>query len=238
MDRSGPQVLLFDLGNTLLVGSVPIIADRCRRLLDLSANADEINSDEFVAYATDIDEHAWATRDQSAIEYTTRAWLRLLLDEYQLVFKQTLDEVERDLYFHLDDSRPTDGVRQAIEKLYAMNIKMGVISNHLFGSAILREHLSRHNLSRYFELVMSSADYGLKKPSPVMFQSCLRRLKTRPDNVWFVGDSVKHDIEGAKAAGIHPVLYDPRADSAKTAGEFDVIQNWDDLLVLIESASS
>jgi putative hydrolase of the HAD superfamily len=237
METTASRVVLFDFGNTVMVDSPPSIAERCRRVLDLSKNGREIDTDEFVAYATAIDRHAWDGRDQSAVEYTTHAWLNLLSDEYELEFDQTLNEVERILYFHLDDSKPTDGIRDVLGKLFAMDVTMGVISNHPFGNVVLWEHLSRHGLSRYFRIVMSSADYGLKKPSPVMFRSCLRRLGATPQSSWFVGDSVKHDIDGARSAGIRPVLYDPNATSIGSTGDYEVIHDWQDLLPLVDTVS-
>jgi phosphoglycolate phosphatase-like HAD superfamily hydrolase len=75
------------------------------------------------------------------------------------------------LYFHLDDSTPTPGVRDVLQQLSAMDVTMGVISNHLFGSDVLQEHLSRHDLCRYFRVVMSSAGFKRVQSGDISIES-------------------------------------------------------------------
>jgi HAD superfamily hydrolase (TIGR01549 family) len=74
---------------------------------------------------------------------------------------------------------------------------------------ILRET----GLAAFFKTIVVSGDVGSKKPDPEIFRIALERTGLRPDDVVYVGDT-QDDVDGAKAAGIRPILIarpeDPR----------------------------
>jgi putative hydrolase of the HAD superfamily len=49
---------------------------------------------------------------------------------------------------------------------------------------------------------------GVGKPDPKIFRAALDALQVSPLEVVHVGDSMTGDVEGAKAAGIAPILLD------------------------------
>jgi putative hydrolase of the HAD superfamily len=61
--------------------------------------------------------------------------------------------------------------------------------------------------------VIDSEVVGVAKPDPAIFAHGLAAIG-HPDRskVAYVGDSVTMDVEGAAAAGLHPVLLDPYDD--------------------------
>jgi len=65
--------------------------------------------------------------------------------------------------------------------------------------------LSKYKLIEYFEFIAISGEIGYKKPDPQIFNITLEKLKLKPLEVLFIGDS-KEDIEGALKAGIKPIL--------------------------------
>ena len=58
-------------------------------------------------------------------------------------------------------------------------------------------------------VVVDSALVGIAKPDPRIFEPALHALGLSPDRTVFVGDSVRVDVEGARAAGIRPLHFDP-----------------------------
>ncbi len=54
--------------------------------------------------------------------------------------------------------------------------------------------------------VVSSAELGEAKPAPAVFQRALELAGAEPEEAVHVGDSLENDVEGARAAGIRPVL--------------------------------
>ena len=107
-----------------------------------------------------------------------------------------------------------------------------MISNAAITGATLLGQLEELGFKNRFEFVMSSGDYGVRKPHPLIFQTAARRLQLETEAVWYVGDSYKHDVEGALAAGMTPVWYN--ADSS-TARRSDVrtFHRWEEFSALI-----
>jgi len=87
----------------------------------------------------------------------------------------------------------------------AKSLSIGLISNFSYRKAI-REALRKLHLSRFLDVVVISDEVGWRKPHPKIFQIFLDELKLDPDEAVYVGDDLKYDIEGARAAGMKTVL--------------------------------
>ena len=76
--------------------------------------------------------------------------------------------------------------------------------------------------------VVDSNVVGVAKPNPAIFGFGLAALNGIPaDRVGYVGDSLVMDIQGARAAGLHPFLVDPFNDWPDA--DFDRVQSVADL---------
>ncbi len=64
------------------------------------------------------------------------------------------------------------------------------------------------------EHVVISAEVGWRKPAAEFFVAVCRSVGCAPEHTLFVGDDLANDYEGARAAGMWPVLYDPREEYA------------------------
>jgi putative hydrolase of the HAD superfamily len=87
--------------------------------------------------------------------------------------------------------------------LAARGVPMAVVSNwdeRLPG--VLRDLA----LEPFFEAVVFSADVGVEKPHPAIFERALDALGRRPEEVLHVGDRVREDVEGALALGLEAML--------------------------------
>ena len=59
-------------------------------------------------------------------------------------------------------------------------------------------------------MVADSTRAGVAKPDPAIFGLALESLGVpASDTVLHVGDSLRSDVDGARAAGIQPVHFDP-----------------------------
>ena len=77
--------------------------------------------------------------------------------------------------------------------------------------------------------VIDSHVVGVAKPDPAIFDHAVPHFPgTERSRIMYVGDSVKMDIGGARAAGLHPVLVDPHADHS--GADFDRIEHLGELL--------
>jgi beta-phosphoglucomutase len=102
---------------------------------------------------------------------------------------------------------PFDDVVPALEALKAMGMPMAVLSNF---PAYLHDLLKRFDLTRFFDFVIVSAEVGMAKPDPRIFDLVAQKANGPRQRLLYVGDHVGDDIEGAQAAGLDAVLIDRR----------------------------
>ncbi|HEY7499516.1 MAG TPA: HAD family hydrolase [Vicinamibacterales bacterium] len=94
-------------------------------------------------------------------------------------------------------------VPDVLRELRASGIKIGLISNTQRSLTAFQTHFALEGL---FEVAISSFDHGYMKPHPSIFESALRQVDARPHEAVMVGDSLAHDIEGARRLGMRAVL--------------------------------
>lgn len=83
--------------------------------------------------------------------------------------------------------------------------------------------LAKHRLTGFFDAIVVSGEVGVKKPDPRIFAPALEQTGLRPEQALFVGDAVE-DIEGARAAGLAPILIQ-RAGAGQTEAASDFCVN-------------
>ena len=55
--------------------------------------------------------------------------------------------------------------------------------------------------------MMSTADYAFRKPDARILLTACKRIGRAPFDVWYVGNSLFHDIATARAAGMPAIWY-------------------------------
>lgn len=116
-----------------------------------------------------------------------------------------LEELQRYHAEHnLWESVP-DGVPAALDRLRAMGLKLVVVSN---ANGKLKYLFTRLDLARRFDVMLDSAEEGVEKPDPRLFELALERGGGRREQTLHVGDLYNVDVEGARAAGLEAVLLD------------------------------
>ncbi len=105
------------------------------------------------------------------------------------------------------DVIPED-VRPTLIGLRARGLRLGLVSNRGEPLAPVAEALG---LADLFDLALSAGETGLWKPEPEIFLTALARIGVAPEEAAYVGDNFHADVEGARNAGLTPVLIDPRS---------------------------
>jgi HAD superfamily hydrolase (TIGR01662 family) len=90
-----------------------------------------------------------------------------------------------------------------LRRLAAGGIRIGLISNGQRSLDAFERHFALDGL---IDVAISSPDHGYMKPHPSIFEAALRVIDVPAREAVMVGDSVRHDIEGARAAGLRAVL--------------------------------
>ena len=57
-----------------------------------------------------------------------------------------------------------------------------------------------------FDVAVSSVEHGYMKPHRSIFEAALRAVQVRPAEAVMVGDSLTHDIDGARRLGMRGIL--------------------------------
>ena len=129
-------------------------------------------------------------------------------------------------YKELEKPYPfTESVLAELSKKY----KLGIIANQSVGS---EQRLADWGIGKYFDLVIASAEEGVEKPDPRIFQIALERANCLPENAVMVGDRLDNDIIPARELGMKTVWV--KQGFAKYQPESDVpdytIKTLDDIL--------
>ncbi len=111
---------------------------------------------------------------------------------------------------------------------------MAVVSNSAFSSEALGSELAQHGLGDFFQFVMSSADYVVRKPHPALLETAAGKLGASVGAVWYVGDTLRYDVTGAIAAGMIPVLYSPNGDASGSSAAKLTLSSWEAFTDLVE----
>ena len=115
-----------------------------------------------------------------------------------------------------------------LEALRGRGLRLLVLSNWDFS---LHEMLSGTGLDALVDGAVSSAEYGIAKPDPAIFEHALSLAGVAAEEAWHVGDSVDADVLGAQAAGVKPI-YVARDDTPAPSGVV-VIDELGELLDLL-----
>ncbi len=111
-----------------------------------------------------------------------------------------------------------DDVQPALERLHRAGFQIGLISNT---HRCLTSFQSHFELDEFITAALSSSDHGYMKPHPSIFEAALKLVGATPEESVMVGDSLGHDIHGARQIGMRGVLL-ARSDAADVEAPVDV----------------
>ncbi len=212
-----PKSILFDLGGTVLE----------ERSYDLDSGFATIAPQ--LLYGADVNKFV---RDMNMSreplsEFSALDWLTRHVDVTVDQRGDAVHELEWRLWKSTVHLLPQPDVVNALEKISATGVRIAAITNTVFSAACVTKELALHGLLDYFEFVLSSADFRLKKPHPKIFQAALDRLEVSAEDAVYIGDNLHADIEGSVAAGMTPVWFGETANSK----QYMTLKQWSELEV-------
>ena len=96
-----------------------------------------------------------------------------------------------------------DDVPDVLRELARAGLRIGLISNSHRCLASFQSHFELQGL---ITATVSSSEHGFMKPHPSIFSAALQLVNVAPAEAVMVGDSLRHDVEGAMRAGMRGVL--------------------------------
>ena len=142
---------------------------------------------------------------------------------------------ETRLYFR--EMRPE--MPRVLAKIQKMGLKIGCVSNTQSLYQV-SANLKEYGILEYFDPIVLSSEYGLRKPDPAIFYAAARLANVPTGACVFVGDVISRDILGANRAGYrlaiqikHPYnRHDPDEGAIPDA----IIENMEELLPILAAA--
>ncbi len=217
MSKNARRGIFFDLGSTL-VTAYPAVAEQITQTLaDLGHPVPQRDVAGALARITpqfdDPGNRGWTLTHERSYAFWT--------NYYDTVLAAVgLSPAERrnivlNVYARL--SKPQGyalypDVIPVLERLAGAGYVLGLISNWEAWGAELVNHLGIH---RYFPTQVLSGCVGIEKPDAAIFELALNHAGFSPEQVLYVGDSVRFDIEPAKAIGMSAVLINRHAERSE-----------------------
>jgi putative hydrolase of the HAD superfamily len=96
-----------------------------------------------------------------------------------------------------------DDALPVLRELRERGLMIGLISNTHRSLEAFRSHFE---LDELIAAAVASSEHGYNKPHPSIFRTALKLLSVAPGEAVMVGDSYRHDIEGARTVGMRGVL--------------------------------
>lgn len=209
-----PQVIFFDAMGTLfgLRGSVGEVYGQVAQQFGVVVSAQALNQAFFQSFKAS---------PPMAFPGVPKAQLfRKEYDWWEAIARQTFHETGAleqfqdfptffaHLYGHFTTAEPWllyDDTIPTLEHWQQLGVELGVISN--FDSR-LHTILKVLGINHYFTSVTISTEAGAAKPDPAIFQRGLAKHAALAHRAWHVGDSIKADYHGARAAGLTGIWID------------------------------
>ena len=145
-----------------------------------------------------------------------------------------LDTVARELYAEWAEHQHFtlyDDVAPALADLRARDIRIGLISNSHRCLASFQSHFELEGL---IAVTVSSSVQGFLKPHPHIFRAALDLMQVAPEEAAMVGDSLPHDVIGARQAGMRGILIARGERAAQAPADVEVIRSLTELPPLLE----
>jgi HAD superfamily hydrolase (TIGR01509 family) len=161
----------------------------------------------FVERFLDVRERNRRTADQTGREITaTESLEEALGDSGAGALTATALHEALTAYFAFEESCivPLEGAIATLQAVRDTGARLALLSNATDGRYIERV-AARLGMGAFFDPFVVSADIGVRKPRAEAFRSVLDGWKLAPMSVAMVGDSLHHDIDGAKRLGIRTV---------------------------------
>ncbi len=204
------RALLFDLGGTL--HAVRHTADSrlnyCAHLLrileehGIVLDTDPEKLDALLAVNTEEYKH-YSERTRRELPQP-EIWSRWYLREFDVPEEQLAPFAE-EMSFYYDRERlintPRPRLKETMEELHAMGIRLGVISN-IISTTLVPFVLKEYGIDGLMECTVMSSSTGIRKPDPRIFDIAMAEMGLTAAETGYVGDTISRDVLGARNAGL------------------------------------
>ncbi len=214
MDKLHPKAVIFDLGSTLIEYPSTIWEDvmvECvagvRNYL-LKVGHDLPQAGEFHKAFVDLRDEYRKVAEETLVEWTVMQAFRKLLQGFGIAVTDELLESVFDAYYEALKSYIYiyDDTVECLRRIKTRYGKVGLISNTIFPEKAHRDELIRFQAEPFFDFMVFSSTFGLRKPHPDIFYKAANLAGVAPAECVYIGDRYIEDITGPEGVGMPAVL--------------------------------
>lgn len=145
---------------------------------------------------------AW--REESEVELPPeRVWQEFILPDLSLP-PERLAAAAEDLTFFYETHYQVRRLRPeavgVVQALSGKGFRQAIISN-IISRRLVQAKLAEYGIAHYFDPVVTSSNFGRRKPDARIFHEATRLMGLPPVTCAYVGDTVSRDVIGARRAG-------------------------------------
>jgi len=205
------RAVFFDAGNTLLQMNYAVIAEELARH-GLRVAPEAVQHAEWRARVRVDDEVFSRSLPDTSTESRSSAghYLRYVLEGIGVTDEETVERIgdwRRTFNQPVGVwNTPDPQAQEALALVRQAGLRAAVISN---SNGSVRSILSALGLTAHVDFVLDSAEVGVEKPDPRIFELALGQARLAPAEAVYVGDLYSVDVRGARASGMRAVLLDP-----------------------------
>ena len=234
-----PQGLLLDYGGTLVEEvSVDLRAGNEWLLARASYRPADVSLEDVLERASRVTKEVAGRRDDVHLETPWPTLTRLIHDFFGIQFDTPMAELEMGFWKASVLTRPMPGARKALAQFRRSSVPSALVCNTSFSEAVIRYELGKHGLADHLAFIMVSADYSVRKPNVLLFETAAARLGIQRRDIWFMGDRLDTDIAGAKAAGMTAVWFNPSNRQDPSGGADLTVADWGTFMQHVLEANS
>ena len=243
-----PKMILFDYGGTMLCEpDLDHLRGERAVFAHVVQNPRGCTPEELAAWEQNHFLSRVPIRDLGG-ELTEIQLLRLKYELHGITLDIPYEEAEDVLWSHaspMTERCVYPHIREVLRAVSERGIRTGVISNLVWSGRALKKRIDTLLPDNRFEFIITSSDYGIRKPDVQLFRLALAKAGLSPEDVWYCGNDHRKDVAASRAAGLFPVWYlghveGDRKDSPEArARDADAaaITDWLELLELIDHGS-
>lgn len=215
--------VLFDYGRTLVTFAYPTdslldVLREFRPRIESALGVPAPRAETILRDVLEPLEEYVSSESEDEVEYMEvyrEAWHRTGLTLPDDLLHEILDAEQRvwDRSVRVDPEAP-----DILAWLENRGIRRGICSNAPFPPEMMRRQMESNGIADLVDAVVFSSEVGKRKPAPELYRAAADAIGTTPRRTLFIGDRVREDYEGPRAAGMHAVILTAHADEPPPDG--------------------
>lgn len=194
------KVILFDLGGTIFDNFSFDFENGLKEALKYS----NISKD----YHDFLDKKLVLFRQRKDIEIKIVDMFKEMENELNFKFSIDYENLENIFFSYAEFDHLMDGVEEALKVLYDTGYYLGIISNSTFSGNCLFKKVESFGIAKYFHFLISSADVGYRKPTSIIFEKGIEKVKEEVKDIekmYYLGNDYAIDALGSSKVGLAPI---------------------------------